>query len=96
MKATKPQIKAYKTSIHKTWLRCKELGLSMTKKQIDEEVKINAGFPYKSTTDERATTEDLINLTIWADIYGDQYGLNNNFPEDELDKQIKLNWNRNE
>ena len=96
MRATKAQIRAYKTSIHKTWVKCQELGIPMTKDEIDTEVKINAGFPYESTTDERATRDDLTNLTIWADIYGDQYGLNNNFPEDELDKQIKLNWNRNE
>lgn len=85
MKATNKQIIAYKTSLDKIYKRCQELGDKRTKKEIEAEIKLNAGFEFESVKDERVTTDDLANLTIWCDLYGDQYGLYNCFPDQEMD-----------
>ena len=89
-KATNAQIVAYKTSLDKIYIKNLELGIGMTKEQIETDVKINAGFSWDSTKHPDVTTDDMTNLTIWCDLYGDQFGLSNNFPDDELDKQINL------
>lgn len=73
MKATKQQITFYKSQIVEPIY--KHLGGKMTKKEIDKDIKINADFPYESTTDERCTTEDMQNLIVWGFIYGDSFGL---------------------
>ncbi len=90
-KASTKQIIAFKTSLDKIYKRSIELGVGMTKEEIEREVKINAGFPFESTKDENVTTDDMTNLIIWTDLYSDQFGLSNDFPSSELDKQINLN-----
>lgn len=69
----------------------KSTGNPMTKAQIDTDIKINAEFPHTSCAHEDVESEDLQNLIIWGFLYGDQCGIFINYPEDELDNQIKLN-----
>ena len=57
-------------------------GTKMSKYEVDKEIKFNAGFPYKSCADERATTDDLGNLIVWAFLYGDEQGVYVDYPED--------------
>ena len=68
-------------------------GTTMTKKEVDIEIKFNAGFPFDSCAHKDVTTDDLGNLIVWAFLYGDTQGIFINYPEDEIDKQINLNLN---
>lgn len=89
---TKRQIIFYKTCIEKIYKHITEgLGKEMTKAQVDEEVKINAGFPYDSCAHEDCDTDDMGNLIVWMFMYGDEWGIQLDYPSDELDKKIKLN-----
>ncbi len=65
-------------------------GSTMTKTEVDQEIKINAQFPYGSCAAPQVQTEDLQNLIVWAFVYGDQQGVFIDYPPDELDKQIQL------
>jgi hypothetical protein len=60
----------------------------MTKAEIDEDIKINAGY-FGSCKD--GSIEELQNLIIMGFMYGDAVGIFIDYPEDELDKLINLN-----
>lgn len=65
-------------------------GSTMSKSEVDQEIKINAGFPYESCAEPEVQIEDLQNLIVWAFVYGDEQGIFIDYPPDELDKQIQL------
>lgn len=65
----------------------------MTKDLIDQEIKINAGFPYESCADPKVTIEDMSNLIAWAIVYGDAQGIHINM-DDPIDDQLDLDFNR--
>lgn len=91
MRGSSSQRKAYKTSLDKIYKKNIELGIGMTKLQIERDVKTNAGFKWESTTHKDVTTDDMTNLIIWCDLYGDDFGLDNGFTTDENDD---LDFNR--
>lgn len=80
-------IKFYKTCINKI---AKEKG--WLENLVDKEVKQAAGFPFDSCKD--AKIDDMQNLIEWMFVYADQVGVEIDYPQDELDKKIELNFNR--
>lgn len=63
-----------------------------SKKDIEQDIFACAGFPYGSVANSRVTVEDLQNLIAWAFVYGDERNVTLDYPSDELDKQINLNF----
>lgn len=87
---SKAQVVFYKAKVVEViYKHLKGTDQELTKAEIDQEIKENAGF-IGSTKD--ATTEEMSNLIAWAFVYSDQYGLNLDYPPDELDDQINFNW----
>lgn len=89
---TKNLIKFYKTCVHEIHKHMKLKGTTMTKKEVDKEIKINAHFPFESCTDPANTIEEMQNLIAWAFVYGDQQGKFVDYPQDKLDELINLNF----
>ena len=83
-KGTEAQRTAYKTSLDKIYRKNLELKRGMTKKQIENEIKINANFIWESTKHEDVTTIDMQHLIIYTDLYGDDLGLYNCYPNEEI------------
>lgn len=92
-KSNNKLIKFYKgVCIQQIYDYMRSEGKAMSKRNIDKEIKINAGFPYSSCADVRTTIEDLQNLIVHAFVYGDAIGVTVDYPADELDKEIILNF----
>lgn len=101
MKSTSKLIKFYKgVVLQEIYKSLKASGNYRTIPDLDKEIKINADFPHKSCKD--ASLEDMQNLILWAFVYVDlletmyEISINVDYPEDELDSKIDLNFNRTE
>lgn len=98
-KDTSKLIKFYKgVVIQQIYKAMKANAHYMTVDGIDKEIKINADFPHKSCND--ASLEDMQNLVYWSFVYVDllenmyEISIDVDFPTDELDSKIDLNFNR--
>ena len=88
-KDTAKLIKFFKTCISQI---AEESGIA--KAIVEHEIKQSAGFPFESCTS--AKIEDMQNLLAWTFVYADQVGVEIDYPQDELDKQLDLNFKRTE
>jgi len=93
-KGTEAQRTAFKCSLDKSYRKSRELGWIMTKAAMEQEIKDNANFKWASTKHEDVTTMDMMNLIIYCDLYSDQFGLCNDYPNNELDDLIDFNPDR--
>lgn len=63
----------------------------VTKEWVDSQIKQRAGHPYSTKT---MTKDELEEVIIAGRLWGDEWGLDLDDPEDELDKDIDLNFDR--
>jgi len=93
-KGTEAQRTAFKCSLDKSYRKSVELGWTMTKAEMEAEIKDIAGFKWASTKHEDVTTMDLMNLIIYADLYSEKVDLYNCYPNEEIHDNDDFNPSR--